>query len=215
MNGVHDLAVEQPGGLATGRVTLEQGGRLAVTLLAGGEVMARRAASCLLEPVPGDRVVVCLLPEPFVLAVLERHGARPAEVVLYGDATVRARGGRLTLTGDEGVRLTSRKVVELLAGLVSVKVARAELFADGVDAVGRIARASFEELGVLARACDRVAERVTERVARVYRFVGELDQLRARHLDYRAEEAAQLKGKDVVISARQVAKIDGEQIHVG
>jgi hypothetical protein len=49
----------------------------------------------------------------------------------------------------------------------------------------------------------------------VYRFVGELDQLRARHLDYRAAETAQIKGDTTVVSARQVVKIDGEQVQIG
>jgi len=201
-------------------VLLQQGDRYSVELTQGASsepqhLLAKRAASCLLAPSPGDRVLIARAPDPFILAVLERHGTERTELLLEGDARVRACGGELELCGDEGVAVKSPKTVSLLAGALSIKSGSVKLFAAAVEAVAKRAQVSFDELGVLAQACDMVAERIVQRAARVYRFVDELDQLRARHLDYRAEHTAQIKGENTVVTAREVVKIDGEQIHVG
>ncbi|MBI4702262.1 MAG: DUF3540 domain-containing protein [Deltaproteobacteria bacterium] len=189
---------------------------MAVALEGSGsrDATARRAPSCLLSPQPGDRVLVGLLPEPYVLAVLERDRTRPAELAFEGDASVKA-GGRLALGGDEGVSITSRRGISLLSRLLEVRARDGTLALERLTAVAKAAQAHCEKLGLFVQAYDLVAERVTERAKRIYRFVEEIEQLRARHLDYRAEETAQLRGENTVVAARQVVKVDGEQIHVG
>jgi hypothetical protein len=210
--------------LVAGRVLLREGGKLGVTLEGRRaracnasppqDVMARRAASCLLCPEPGDRVLVALLPDPYVLAVLERDGSRVAELGLPGDVSLMA-GGRLGLGGHEGVDVTSEGKISLLSRVLEVHAADGRIALERVTAVAKAARAHLEKLDVVAHAYDLVAERIGTRVKRIYRFVEEIDQLRARHLDYRAQDTAQIRGTHTVISAKQVAKIDGEQVHIG
>ena len=91
-----------PPALPAGRVRLGEGDRCTVTLDDGSDLVARRAASCLLAPEPGDRVLLTLQPEPFVLAVLERDHDRAARLEVRGDA-VMTTSGELTLEGNEGV----------------------------------------------------------------------------------------------------------------
>ena len=197
------------------RVLLQHGNSYTVCLDQGGEHIARRAPSCLLAPQPSDRVLVALVPEAFVVAVLERDGARPAEVVFDGDAVIRSRAGRIDLDAEEGVRVTTRKAFEIVSSTMSLCSGKAELWVEELTAVAARARASFDQVGVVAVTIDTVAERIVERAARVYRFVSEFDQLRARHFDHRAEHSAKITGENTVVAARQVARMDGEQIHIG
>ena len=193
------------------RVALREGDRYFVQLEGGGEQVARRAASCLVLPRPGDRVLVALGPEAFVLALLD--GER-AELSFDGDVAIRSRG-RIDLDAEQGVRVRTRRAFEIVAQVVNVASGTAELAVGELTAIGARARASFDEAGLVAKAVDVVAERITERAERVYRFVSQLDQLRARHFDYRAEHLAQIRGENTVVTARQVARMDGEQIHIG
>ncbi len=200
--------------MRSARVLLSRGNRFSVRFEdESGEAVAERAASCLLAPCPGDRVLVAQVPEAFVLAVLERDAARPAEVAFDGDATIRSRG-RLDLQAREGVRVTT-KAFELVSRSLSLASGKADMLFERLDAVAATARASFDEAGLVAKTCDVVAERIAQRAERVYRFVSQLDQLRARHFDYRADHSAQIKGENTVIAARQVARMDGEQVHIG
>lgn len=186
-------------GLVTGKVTLHEGATFGVALDEGGEVVARRAASCLLAPDVGDRVLIAPLDdEPFLLAVLERQGDTEARLTLEGDAT-------LETSGKLGIR----------SAALEVHTGPATLFAQRLDAAAVSAKATFGKLGVMAKRYERVADSVIERAKRAYRFVEEMDQLRSGHLDYRAEKTAQVKGETTVVTARAIMKIDGESVHIG
>jgi DNA anti-recombination protein RmuC len=82
------------------------------------------------------------------------------------------------------------------------------LIADKVDAEVSRMRATFATV-------DTVMERLSQRAKRVYRFVEELDQLRARRADYAAKETFQVHAHDTLLTSDQLVKIDGDQIHVG
>jgi hypothetical protein len=210
--------------LVTGRVLLCEHDRLAVRLDADAastpgapihrDIAARRAASCLLCPKPGDRVLLGLVPEAYVLAVLDRDESSPSELGFFGDVSLVA-GGELALRGQEGVTVTSANRISLLSRLLDIKAADGRLAVERLTAVAKAAQAHFEKLGLVAQACDLVADRIGTRAKRIYRFVEELDQLRTRHLDYRAQDTAQLRATHTAVTAKQVVKIDGEQVHVG
>lgn len=206
--------------MCTARVLLRQGTTFVVEVDGddqgpgcNSQWVARRAASCLLLPSPRDRVLVALAPEPFIVAVIARDSDGVAELRIDGDAKLHAR--RLHLGASEAMSLTSENVISLLSSKLSLKSVRTELFSEHVETVAKRARASFDEVSLVAKTYDLFAQRIAQRAAYVYRFVEQLDRLRARHFDHRAEELAQIKGKHTVIHASEVAKIDGEQIHVG
>lgn len=200
--------------LHAAQVRLRDGDRYTLTLEEGGDVVARRAASCLLAPEPGDRVLLTLCPEPFVIAVLERDADRVARLEIDGDTSLKA-GGKLRIEGEEGIALQTPKALSFLSRALTIRSGRAELATESLVAVAKQARASFEEAGVVSRTIDAVAERITQKAARAYRMVSELDQLRARHLDYRADHSARISSDNTIVTARQVVKVDGEQVHIG
>ncbi|MBW2528117.1 MAG: DUF3540 domain-containing protein [Deltaproteobacteria bacterium] len=215
MTAVAKLMESQPE-LATGRIRLAESRAFTVSLegARGGEITAAQAASCLLAPCPGDRVLVALLPEPYVLAVLDREGSREAQVRFDGSARIDA-AGELDLGAARGIRLRTPRVLALMAGKLRTEARVSELVTERLTAFGKAAQAHFDEMGIAARTCDWVADRVASRIKRAYRTVEEYEQLRARHIDYRAEQTAQLKGETTVVTARQVVKVDGSQVHIG
>jgi hypothetical protein len=210
--------------IVTGRVLLSEQDKLAVALepAAGTapatssrrDTTARRAASCLLCPKPGDRVLVGLVPEAYVLAVLDRDESRAAELGFPGDVSL-AAGGRLALGGQQGVTVTSANKISLLSRVLDIKAADGKVAIERLTAVAKAAQAHVEKLGLFADACDIVADRIGTRAKRIYRFVEELDQLRTRHIDYRAQDTAQIRATHTAVTAKQVVKIDGAQVHVG
>jgi hypothetical protein len=66
-------------------------------------------------------------------------------------------------------------------------------------------------LGVL----DSVVDRVNERIDRSYRHVEGLDATRAGQIDLRAEGVLKARARHSVISAEELVKRAGEQIHSG
>ncbi|MBI4702920.1 MAG: DUF3540 domain-containing protein [Deltaproteobacteria bacterium] len=184
--------------------------------LDGRRHAARRAASCLLRPEPGDVVLLALGSgwEAWVLAVLERKGAR-ARLELDGDVEISAPRGRLSLAGQEGLALTSAGELSLAARAVRLRALEGSLVVGTLVYVGRLIEAQVEKVSTVADAAELLAERLVQRVGRLYRRVTEMEQVRARQIDYTAEATLTLRGENAVVSARKLAKVDAEQIHLG
>lgn len=224
------MAAELPPLEGTGRsTTTSRAGdgelRGATVLLAGegklllatddGQLEAERAASCLLEPTAGDRVLVASVDgQAFVLAVLRREASAPARIDVEGGLELRARSGRVALVGRE-VELTASEQARVTAPRLDLSVLAATLFADALAYVGSRVEAEVGKVSLVADVVDTVAERLRQRLQRSYRFVEGLDQVRSGTLDAKATVYARIHAPDTVLTADKLVKIDGEQIHVG
>ena len=182
-----------------------------------GHFRARRAVSCLLCPRDGDRVIVATSGrgDSWVLAVLERPSSGEAEISVDGDLAIRAPKGRVTLAAQHGVGLVSAGEVEIAAGRFELMAREADVVLDQLSYVGELVRGELGKLKLFARTFDSVLERFSQRVKRSYRTVEEHDQVRAEQIDYRAEKTMCLRAENALATARELVKVDGEQIHLG
>jgi hypothetical protein len=170
---------------------------------AEGTFRARRAVSCLVSPEEGD-VVLLAGPRPaslYVLAVLERPGRRDARISAEGDLTLELRSGRFTVAATEGIDLVSKSAVSVAA--------------DRLEARAREGNLLLGTVRLIAGAVDSILERLSQRVKRVYRRVEELEHVRAGQIDCAAEGNLRLHGENTLVTARQLVKADGKQIHIG
>lgn len=178
---------------------------------------AGRAKSCLVEPAPGDTVLVAVASSgrAWVLAVLEGEPGAGTRLAVEGNLDVRLDEGRFSVTAPEGVGIVSGKDVSVVSGKVQVNAVEGGVVLERMSFFARVVHSEVEKLKSFATTIDRVAERVTERVKRSYRTVEELDRVHARQIDYAAEQVMSLKAKHAVVTAEQLVKVDGEQIHMG
>ena len=197
-------------------VSVEQDASLSVRT-GLGTYRARRAFSCLVEPMVGDVVLLSGLPDGacYVLAVLEREADAPARLVADGDLEIRLTQGRFVVAAQEGVDLISAKEVTVAAGGLRVTADEGNVVFRQLSVLGSFVRAEFDRIKVLAESCDTVLERLLQRVKRSYRFVEEHDQVRAAQIDYAAENNASIRGENTLVTAKDLVKIDGEQVHLG
>jgi hypothetical protein len=177
---------------------------------------ARRATGCLVEPEEGDRVLLAWIgDERFVLSVLVREAASPTRLSVEGDMELRVPGGRFIVASQEGIDLTTPGETNVTAGKLNVNAVEGKLVVQTLEALGERLEASFSHARILAERVDSIFERLHQRVARSYRFVREMDQLRAGHIDYRADHVARVHAENAVITADDVVKVDGAQVHIG
>lgn len=181
-----------------------------------GNVIARKAASCLLVPDVGDRVLVAVdgRGEAFVLAVLERDSETRATLELPRRTMVQA-AERLSFVAPEGIDVVGGDEVRIASANVAVNSARTRIASRVVDVVGEAVGAELGTVKVVAKTVDSILERVSQRVQRSFKWVEQTDQVKARQLDYAAETIAHFRGEHTVVSAKDLVKVNGEQIHMG
>lgn len=177
-------------------------------------VVARRAASCLLEPGVGDRVWFVVeagfvgQQRAWVTAVLEREAeVSPARLSVEGAAELRVEAPAVTLRAES----------------------RLELESDELRARGRLARVVLKEcssvlgsvfthakkMTVVGTLIETLAERLSVHSQTSQRTVEHIDQVAAGTIDYRASQSARIGAEHALISGAELVKVDGGQIHLG
>jgi hypothetical protein len=200
---------------ATGRVTRAQGALFAVT--SGSAVYdARRAASCLIEPAEGDDVLLAIVPGrgSYIIAVLERE-VEVARLAIEGDLEVQAASGRVVIAARDGIELVSTAGVGVTADAFKLTARTAEAVVEQLGVIGTVLQAQLGKAKIVAGTIDQAADRVVQRVKRAYRFVSEIEQVRAQRMDLAAEKTMSLHAENTVVTAEELVKVDGGQIHLG
>ncbi|WP_437575058.1 DUF3540 domain-containing protein [Sorangium sp. So ce887] len=181
-----------------------------------GEVRARRATSCLLEPATGDLVLLATVNGArYILAVLEREEGAPSHLVSEGDLQIRLRSGSLGLAAPDGVHVHSGKDLSMVASTFRVQAKEGHVALEVFSFLGKAVRAEVDRAKLIGRSLDSQLERLLQRVKRSYRIVEEADHVRAERIDYAAKGNLAIHGENAKITASHLVKIDGDQIQVG
>ena len=125
----------------------------------------------------------------------------------------------------QGLEVTLERETALNTGLsghgamtsaeLHVRAGKGSVAVEDLGFFGKLVRAEVAKVALAAQEVDAVVTRLTQRAKRVFRFVEEIDQTRAGTVDLRAQNLMGIRGENTVISARVLAKLDGEQIHIG
>lgn len=183
--------------------------------LATGAFKATVSKSCLVAPEAGDKVLCAVDAEGvYVVAVLTGQVGAPTRLSAEGDLQLHA-SGRVSVRGAEGVDIAGAGPVAIAGTEVHVRAPRGTVAIEELGFFGKLVQAEIAKVALVAREVDSVVTRLSQRAKRVFRFVEEVDQTRAGTVDLRAQSMLGLRGENAVISARVLAKVDGEQIHIG
>ncbi|WP_164557811.1 DUF3540 domain-containing protein [Massilia atriviolacea] len=183
--------------------------------LHGGTLTCKRAASCLLHPDTGDKVLVSgpSRQQSYLIAVLERDSARTARVGVDGAMTI-GYGGALQVLSDDAIRLESASL-SLASGQLDIRADSAVVVAQELSYHGRQWQGALGVLRHTGQALEMLLDKVRQ-VARVcYRQVEQTDHLRAGQLDYQARDYVRLHGDHVMVTSDKLLKMDSKQIHLG
>jgi hypothetical protein len=186
---------------------------------AGDDVLrARRAKGCLIEPQGGDTVLVARSEHhgSFVLSVLVGQTEDSDSVVaVEGNLTLRAKAGKVDIVGGEGVNVTSGGEVAVNAPSVVARTMSATVFSDTLSYVGRKLDAQVDRARVVGQVLETAIDRVTSRVKQSFRTIDEIERVKVKQLHVNAEDTLNMHGKNTLMTAEKIVKLDGEQIVIG
>lgn len=159
----------------------------------------RRAASCLLVPQVGDRVLMSSVDNQiWLLAVLERDESRQAELSLAGDLHIHS-AGELSLSSQR---------LRVNAGEGDCHINEMKYSGDKLAAWVTLSR-------IVGKRAESVWQTVTQISDYLLRTTRQTEHVRAGQLDMKAEDYARLHAHNTVITSKAITKVDSEQIHMG
>lgn len=112
----------------------------------------RMAASCLLQPQSGDRVVLIEIAagEAFVYAILERAAARPANLHIPGAQRVTLSAPNLVLAASDSLQMCSLADIEIAAAAGVVGITAPHVTVTAVESLIQSARQCLASIGTYA-----------------------------------------------------------------
>lgn len=174
----------------------------------GALLTCKRAFSCLITPAIRDRVAVCGSGprHGYVAAILERAAGSETCIRVEGDL-------RIDASGD--VRVSAAREIALEGERLAVATHDAEFTATKSTLVCDELEGRIGLVRLLGKTIEAVVERIVQISKTSFRSIDTVDHLRAAHIDYAASESVRLHGKNTLLSAEHLSKLDAEQIHLG
>jgi hypothetical protein len=174
----------------------------------GALLTCKRAFSCLITPAIRDRVAVCGSGprHGYVAAILERAAGSETCIHVEGDL-------RIDASGD--VRVSAAHEIALAGERLAVVTHDAQFSATKSTLVCDELEGRIGLVRLLGKTIEAVVERIVQISKTSFRSIDTIDHLRAAHIDYAASESVRLHGKNTLLSAEHLSKLDAEQIHLG
>ncbi|MFH1135204.1 MAG: DUF3540 domain-containing protein [Pseudomonadota bacterium] len=188
--------------IVQGRVAARRKGAFMVDTEAGSFETVP-ALSCLIEPAPGDLVLISAQPgdKSHILAILEGDG-RPRP--------------RTRMVFPEGLDLTAPR------GKISIKAEELELQARQGRAefewfafLGKTLSCRFEKIKSIGYALDAIFHRAVSRVNSSFRYIEGHEDVQAGSMRTLVDGTMTVRTENTVHSAEGQIKFDAEQIHLG
>lgn len=176
--------------------------------IAGVACRAAIAVSCLIRPLPGDRVLAYRsAAEVFVLAVLERSGPNYGTLALPGN-------GNLAVEG-ETLSLVSRQRLALKADTLDVQAKALAFVAEKTHWIGKALTTIVERWHSSARTHEVSADSLTVKAVNRVTIVDQLDSLRAETQSTRIAGVASETAQSKVVAVAEDLRMDGKRISMG
>ena len=209
--------VRRPEPIHTTAVVLEVDGLRIAVQTESDTLDARLAVSCLLRPECRDKVLVSgpSAGDCYIIAVLERDPATVQRLQLHGNAVLSVDAGSLTVEASERVELKGGDSMFIGAPQFDLRATKANVLFGELSAIGRIWNGALGQLRLVGETLDTIVQRVTQHTKTSLRTVEETDQVRSGHIDYRAEANVHVQGQNTLVNARELVKLNGDQVHVG
>lgn len=183
-----------------------------IVLHEGRSSLARRAASCLVAPQPGDAVLLARVgPRIYALAVLEQASG-DREIHVEGE--LRLRASEVTIEADEEVRVRGRGV-SLAGKTLALAAERASWVAEQLELFAQSVSVETTRIRQVAALSEVVIESVKETLGRSYREIAEGEHVKAGTMTLSLRGMLRAHADTALVTAKKLVKMSADQIHLG
>ena len=183
----------------------------------GYEWQVLRAASCLLEPMPGDTVLISG-PDPqqcYLIAVITQAQIEQSHLRFAGDVHLVSEKGSVVLHAEQDLALQGGQQLSLDSASLRLNTQQANCAVQDMNYMGSKVKASVARLSFVGKVYEAVLDRMTHIASHIFRHAEQVEHVRARHQDCEVESVMRLKAGQALITGKELVKVDGDQIHMG
>ncbi|ETD67474.1 hypothetical protein V757_11295 [Pelistega indica] len=175
--------------------------------LDGAVISIKKAASCLLMPAVNDVVLVsgADINQAYVIAVLEQANTAQQEIAIAGNVLVSA----------SSLTFKSEQLLSMESAQITLKAQEAHCVVEQTQFVGKEMKATIGLVQLVGKVYEAIVDRLSHMSKRAFRITEQTEQVRVGTLDYQAENSARIHAKYTMVTAKDLVKVDSDQIHMG
>lgn len=177
----------------------------------------KQATSCLIEPLEGDRVLVegRIDGEMYITTILERVSEVAPVIKIQGGLQLRVEGGKLQIQSEEGIDLTTLGSLCMTSEQLDLRADEGNVYFSKLSYIGKNLMSQIESISALGGIMNFIVDTVVQKSKTSHRVIEDTEYVRSRHINYQASHNMQMHGKNTMLTAEELVKLDGEQIHMG
>lgn len=181
-----------------------------------GTVEALKAASCLIQPMVGDCVLISLdgAGRSFILSVLLRSNDENTELEFGGDVSLVCKDGGFKILADQSIQIASLQDVDVVGERAGIHAGEIKVVAGGMSFLGKKLKAEIENIKVVADKVEDVFREWTQRLGNAFRFIKEHEEIQANSTRLLVEDTVTTHAKSQVHMAEDLIKLNAGQIHL-
>ena len=179
-----------------------------------GVLPAKQAASCLLVPDIGDKVLVNSIDgEIYILAVLEKK-SQQSKLSLKGDVTLESEGC-LSVTSAKAMQLTSLESLSQVSPIITALSKTHQLTTEQLSTHSQKITVNSGQAQVNIKEVHGMFERVYQKADQVIRWVETIETLNIGNWVHNIKGTLNSRANNQIITAKSDVKVDAERIHMG
>lgn len=180
-----------------------------------GLIGAQVAASCLLKPNVGDRVLWSGSDsEAFILSVLERPEEAAFKLDIPGDLDIQS-GGEIAFKASTNLTLSSTEQTNLTSDKINVDVREANLNVQQSYFTGLKSFFHVEKLSWVGKQIEQVADRVFQRFNMQSKKITGHEEKQTKSSRHLIEKDYVVQSQNTLHHAEKNLHLDGDKIHLG
>lgn len=183
----------------------------------GQSWLVPRALSCLLQPEVGDRVLLSGVDaqNTYLIAVLERTGTLPLRLDIGGDLHLGSALGNVYVEAGKQLHLSAQSSLQHKAPNMDFEADTIRVQAQACQLVSQDLTVLGKAIRVVSQMHEVVAERFSQMCKNVTRLTEHREHVRAGQLDVQAEHYMRLHARHTLVTAKELVKVNADQIHMG
>ena len=184
-----------------------------------GRILAQKAVSCLITPLPGDYVLMSsdTTGAWYILAVLTRdeNENTTTDLEFTGPVNLKIKKAGLTVESEGEISLASGIGLSLVQPRISLEAEEGQAAIGRMSFLGRTLKTKIGLIESVAENVEQVFARLTQKMVDHFRYVNRHEEVQTNTTRYLVEDTLTIQARQAEYTAEEMIKINAEQIHMG
>lgn len=187
-----------------------------IFVLAGKKsCFATVAPSCLLAPEAGDVVALCCSEDAAYITHILKKATTTANIRVNGDLNIASSEGEIRLQGKAGIRISSPGTITTTSDKLQEFSIHHDLRTETLNVSGKQMKVDAHTTQFFSRMTSIVVDDLYQRARQAVKLIENIENHTVGTLIQQVKTHLNIRSKNMVITAEEDVRIDGERIHMG